>query len=145
MKTNQLSNMIYKEPNLGTIFKTNIQEKTFLFKIADGLGIVGDLIGAAMPTGGGVVSTGASVIADVLRKHEYDRFQDRMGSIVENRDINDLCELARLIARELADRYKEQLLQLNPIVEEAPCVDCSCCTNLFCCKKKETIGRIVGK
>ena len=120
-------------------------EKCFLCRIAEGLGLLGDVIGAAMPTGGGVVSTAASLASTLLKNHEYEKFQDRMALITESRDILELNELARQIARELADRYEEQLLQLDPEVKEVPCVDCSCCRKLFCCKKDQTTTEPTGE
>lgn len=105
------------------------------FSIADGLGLLGDLIGAAMPTGGGVVSGAAKVLGLALKKHEYNKFQTRMSLIIEGRDTVELTDLARQVARELADRYEEQLLQLNEDFNEVPKVCCDCCAGLRCKNK----------
>lgn len=114
-------------------------------RIADGLGLLGDAIGAVIPTGGEVLSIAVSQLTTLLKDHEYERYQDRMALITENRDILELHELARQIARKLVDRYEEQLLRLDPNAKEVPCVDCSCCRKLKCCKKDETPGKPTGK
>ncbi|UJR19640.1 hypothetical protein I4U23_022774 [Adineta vaga] len=81
--------------------------------IADGLGLLGDIIGAAIPNGGGIVSSAAKRISFILKNHEYNKYQTRMSALIEDRDILELVDLARQIARELADRYEEQLLRLK--------------------------------
>jgi hypothetical protein len=53
-----------------------------------------------------------------------------------------LNDLARQVARELADRYEEQLLKLNPSFNEVPEVCCLCCLRCLrrlcpCCKDKD--------
>ncbi len=106
------------------------------FSVADGLGLIGDIIGAAMPTGGNVVSTAASAVSYFLKQHEYTKFEKRMSLIIEDRDTVELTDLARQVARELADRYKEQLLKLNPSFNEVPQVCCRCCA---CPRRKDKV------
>jgi hypothetical protein len=112
------------------------------FRVAYGVGLLGDIIGAAMPTGGNVVSTVASAVSSFLKQHEYTRYEKRMSWIIEDRDTVELNDLARQVARELADRYEEQLLTLNPGFNEVPQVGCLWCLRCLhclcpCCKDKD--------
>jgi hypothetical protein len=94
-----------------------------------------------MPNGGGIVSTLSSVIGSQLQQHEYERYQDRMALVTDVGAVEELTDVARQVARQLADRYKEQLLRLQPR-PEVPVVCCSCCysccVSCGCCKKDDS-------
>ena len=109
---------------------------SFLCSIADGLGLLGDIIGSVVPSGGQVVSSAAKGVSGLLKMHEYDRYQSRMSLIIEDRDILQLNDLARQVARELADRYEEQLLKLKTTFDEELTL-CNWCRRLCRCFRRE--------
>ncbi|CAF1174970.1 unnamed protein product [Adineta ricciae] len=104
--------------------------------IADGLGLLSDIIGGVIPVGNTVVSTAAKGISSLLKKHEYDKYQTRISSLIEDRDIFELTDLARRIARELADRYEEQLLRLKSKFDEPPTF-CRYCLRICRCFRRK--------
>jgi hypothetical protein len=109
----------------------------FLLRIADGLCFVANMIGASIPTGGGALSVGVKIISTLLKEHKYNQFADRMALITDDRDILDLADLSRQIARQLADRYEEQLLQLDPNKIPQVCFPCFEKLRIRCKKEKK--------
>ncbi|CAF0747101.1 unnamed protein product [Adineta steineri] len=97
--------------------------------IADGVGLLGSFLGAHMPAGGGVVSSLADRLGSVLRDHEYKRYEERMALITDVGTVEELTNVSRQVARELADRYEEQLLSLtaNPHHKRRICSWCCRC------------------
>ena len=88
-----------------------------------------------MPNGGGIVSAVSSIVGSQLQQDEYDRYKNRMALVTDVGSVEELTDVARQVARQLADRYKEQLLRLQPRPKEVPVVCCSCCVSCGCCKK----------
>jgi hypothetical protein len=101
--------------------------------------ILGNIVGASMPNGGGVLSAVTGLIGDQLQQHEYNRFQDRMALVTDVGTVEELADIARQVARQLADRYEEQLLCLKE--RQVPVVCCSCCICCKCCKKDDSSAK----
>jgi hypothetical protein len=80
-----------------------------------------------MPTGGGVISTLSGLLGSQLQKHEYNRYQNRMAVVTDVGTIEELTDVARRIARQLADRYQNQLLSLILRPDEVPQACLSSC------------------
>ncbi|CAF4312341.1 unnamed protein product [Rotaria sp. Silwood2] len=76
--------------------------------------------------GGGALSAVASAAGFGLKQHEYNQFQNRMSWITNVGTIEELTDVARQVARKLADRYEDQLLSLRPRSDEVSQV-CLCC------------------
>ncbi|CAF0901596.1 unnamed protein product [Adineta steineri] len=98
--------------------------------IADGVGLVESVLGVALPTGGEVAGGVASVVSSSLRNHEYKRYEERISLITNVGTVEELSDVSRQVARELADRYKEQLLSLT-IIPHHRCRICSWCCRCF--------------
>ena len=88
--------------------------------------MLGDFIGNNIPFGGGLVSTAANFTSCALKKDEYSRFQSRMAVVTDVGTIEELADVARQVAWNLAQRYKEQLLCLDSELNNVPIVNCSC-------------------
>lgn len=83
--------------------------------------------------GGGAISTIAGFAGDKIKEQEHQEFQERMSIIANVGNMEELNEVARRIARRLADNYKEQLMRLHERPE--PSSTC-CCDFLPCCSKR---------
>ncbi|UJR08372.1 hypothetical protein I4U23_012643 [Adineta vaga] len=103
--------------------------------IADGLGYIADIVGTVVPVGGELITFAAGQISNKLKDHEYGKYQTRMSHIIEDRDILELNDLARRVARELTDRYKNQLLNIASNFDSVVPTR-SCCHSIFPCKNK---------
>ena len=91
-------------------------------------------MGNSMPIGGGALNCLASLTAYGLKNNEYNRYQNRMSLITSVGTIQELTDVARQVARKLADRYERQLLCLEPPPDQVSEV---CCCNWCLCKKKK--------
>jgi hypothetical protein len=100
----------------------------FHSRIAQGIGILGSVVGAAMPTGGGLVGGAASLFSSQLQEYEYNEFQSRLSSIAAVGTTEELTDVARQVARELAERYEDQLLRLNARSDEVSLICRWCCS-----------------
>ncbi|CAF4152580.1 unnamed protein product [Rotaria sp. Silwood2] len=96
--------------------------------IANGVCLLGNALGAVMPMGGGALYTVACAAGFGLQQHEYNRFQNRMSWITKVGTTEELTDVARQVARKLADYYKDQLLSLQPQSDRVSQVSLCCCT-----------------
>lgn len=80
-----------------------------------------------MPLGGGAISAVSGIIGSQIEKHEYNKFQNRMVQVTDVGTVEELTDVARQVARKLADCYRDQLLSLQHKLEDVLQVYCSCC------------------
>ncbi|CAF1058235.1 unnamed protein product [Adineta ricciae] len=96
--------------------------------IADGLEFIAGVIASVVPTGGEVISCIAGQVSSQLKDHEHERYQNRMSEVIKDQDTLELLELARLVARELANRYRDQILTIGSHFDQAPKQSQRCCS-----------------
>ena len=100
------------------------REEPFLFRVGTVVSILGTLLGGFLPAGASVATKIASFVGKEIQENEHIKFQERMSVIAEFGSTEELSDVAREIARTLADRYKEQILRL---VHPQP-VKTDCCS-----------------
>ncbi|CAF1085929.1 unnamed protein product [Adineta ricciae] len=96
--------------------------------IADGLEFIAGVIASLVPTGGEVISCVTGQVSSQLKDREHERYQNRMSEVIKDQDTLELLELARLVARELANRYRDQLLTIGSNFDQAPQQSQRCCS-----------------
>ena len=87
-------------------------EERLHFRIGQAINLVGKVIGGSLKTGGGLVSEIVGWFGGQIQENEHARYQDRMSIIASVGTIEEFNQVARQITRQLAERYKTQILCL---------------------------------
>ena len=102
----------------------------FCCRIGDAIKKIGGLIGSLIPNYGDIVSIPIDYVGDRIQEKEHEKYQKRMSVIASVGDVQELNDVARQVAFDLACRYEKQLLALTP----GPKKCCSwCCSSPRCC------------
>lgn len=95
-------------------------------------------MGAVIPTGGEAISFLSNFLASLLQKREYGTYQARMELVTNVGVGSELEDIARQVACNLADYYKEQLISLEERHGEVRQGCCSRCCLWFLCNKNKS-------
>lgn len=84
-----------------------------------------------VPHIGSVLELASNQIVKYLEDKDHAMIQDKLKMVSNCGDIIEQCEIARRVARRLADRYKEQLIRLHNKNEEINPGFGSCCKRIL--------------
>ncbi|CAF4546541.1 unnamed protein product, partial [Rotaria sp. Silwood2] len=79
---------------------------------------------AKVPTVGSALEIATSITASQLENMDYQSIQEKLTIFSDCGNVFDQCEIAGKVARQVTDRYQEQLLRL---LDENEQVIVGCC------------------
>jgi hypothetical protein len=89
-----------------------------------------------IPHIGSILEAAGNQTSQILEYLDHEHIRNKLKIISECGDLNDQCEVARRVARRLANRYKEQLMRLSDENEKIDACCCSCCAGILPWMKK---------
>ncbi|CAF3802331.1 unnamed protein product [Rotaria magnacalcarata] len=86
---------------------------------------------SSIPKIGFILELPTGKVAEKLDEIDYNLIKNKLEVISSCGDVIDQCNVARRVARQLADRYKEQLLMLHNPNDNIHEDCCSCCKSIM--------------